>query len=255
MTDASILKDELKAQWEAMAVDWIRQAQDAEKSHREAMLDGWMLDAVGDVSGCKVIDLGCGEGRFSRMLTERGAVVTGVDLCRPFIEFAKEHRVSDEVYLNGDMEDLNEIPGDEFDLAVSYVTLVDVPNMGSAVSEAFRVLRRGGRFVVCNLHPMVSANPGWIRQGKRQIHYPVDRYFDEGERDISLRADMPWTNFHRTLSTQFQTFLGAGFTVEDIREPTPTAEQASRYPVVSDNLRVPEFIIYILRKPEQSPIA
>ena len=40
-----------------------------------------------------------------------------------------------------------------------------------------------------------------------------------------------------------------GFTVEDIREPTPTAEQAARYPIVSDNLRVPEFIIYILRKP------
>ena len=56
------------------------------------------------------------------------------------------------------------------------------------------------------------------------------------------------TNFHRTLSTHFRTFLGAGFTVDDIREPTPTEEQAERYPVVSDNLRVPDFIIYVLRK-------
>ena len=253
MTDPPTLKDELKAQWEAMAEDWIRQAQDVETSHREAMLDGWMLDAVGDVSGCKIIDLGCGEGRFSRMLTEQGAVVTGVDLCRPFIEFAQNHRVSEEAYLIGDMEDLHDVPSDEFDLAVSYVTLVDVPNMRSAVSEAFRVLRSGGRFVVCNLHPMVSANPGWIKQGKRQIHYPVDRYFDEGERDISLREDLPWTNFHRTLSTQFHTFVGAGFTVDDIREPKPTAEQAARFPIVSDNLRVPEFIIYMLRKPELGP--
>ena len=250
MTDSSTQKDELKAQWEAMAPDWIRQTQDVENSHREGMLDGWILDAVGDVSGCKVIDLGCGEGRFSRMLTERGAVVTGIDLCATFIEFANHHRVSEEVYLIGDMEDLHEVPSDEFDLAVSYVTLVDVPDMRSAVSEAFRVLLPGGRFVVCNLHPMVSASPGWIRQGNRQIHYPVDRYFDEGERNISRREDMPWTNFHRTLSTQFQTFLGAGFAVEDVREPKPTADQAARYPVVSDNLRVPEFVIYILRKPE-----
>ena len=249
MTDSSTLKDELQAQWEAMATDWIRQAQDGENSHREAMLDGWMLDAVGDVSGRKVIDLGCGEGRFSRMLTERGAIVTGVDLCRPFIEFARNQRVADEVYMVGDMEDLNGVPCNEFDLAVSYVTLVDVPNMDSAVREAHRVLRSGGRFVVCNLHPMVSANPGWIRQGSRQLHYPVDRYFDEGERNISQRENRPWTNFHRTLSTQFHTFLGAGFTIEDIREPTPTAEQAARYPVVNDNLRVPEFIIYVLRKP------
>ena len=147
------------------------------------------------------------------------------------------------------MEDLHETPGDEFDLAVSYVTLVDVPDIRSAVGEAFRVLRRGGRFVACNLHPMASASPGWIKQGNRKIHYPVDRYFDEGERDISRREDQPWTNFHRTLSTHFRAFLDAGFTVEDIREPTPTGEQANRYPFISDNLRVPEFIIYILRKP------
>ena len=183
------------------------------------------------------------------MLAERGATVTGVDLCPPFIEFAKNHRVSKEAYLIGDMEDLHEVPGDEFDLAVSYITLVDVPDMRSAVGEAFRVLRRGGRFVVCNLHPMTSASSGWINQGSRKLHYPVDRYFDESERDISRREDRPMTNFHRTLSTHFRTFLGTGFTVEDIREPTPTEEQAERYPVVSDNLRVPDFIIHILRKP------
>ena len=247
MTDQSTLKNELKAQWEAMAEDWIS-LQNCETSHRDAMLDGWMLDAVGEVSGLKVVDLGCGEGRFSRMLARRGAEVTGVDLCRPLIEFAKNHRVSDEAYLLGDMEDLHGVPSDEFDIAVSYVTLVDIPDMRSAVCEAFRVLRRGGRLVVCNLHPMVSASPGWIKQGSRKLHYPIDRYFDEGVRNISQREDQPWTNLHRPLSTHIRTFLGAGFAVEDIREPTPTEEQAGGYPFVSDNLRVPEFIIYILHK-------
>ena len=32
MTDQSILKNELKAQWEAMAEDWISQVQDGETS-------------------------------------------------------------------------------------------------------------------------------------------------------------------------------------------------------------------------------
>ena len=91
--------------------------------------------------------------------------MTGVDLCRPFIEFAKNHRGSNEAYLIGDMEDLHEVPGDKFDLAVSYITLVDVPDMRSAVGEAFRVLRRGGRFVVCNLHPVASASPAGSIKG------------------------------------------------------------------------------------------
>ena len=199
--------------------------------------------------GPQVVDLGCGEGQFSRMLAERGATVTGVDLCRPLTESARNHQGSGESYLVGDMEDLHELPSGEFDIAVSYITLVDVPDMRIAVGEAFRVLRRGGRFVVCNLHPMALASPGWITQGGRKLHYPVDRYFDEGERDISRQEDRPMTNFHRTLSTHLRTFLGAGFTVEDLREPTPTEEQAERYPVVSDNLRVPDFTIYILSKP------
>ena len=44
------------------------------------MLDSWMLDALGDVSGKSVIDIGCGEGRFCRLLSDLGAEVTGIDL-------------------------------------------------------------------------------------------------------------------------------------------------------------------------------
>ena len=48
-------------------------------------------------------------------------------------------------------------------------------------------------------------------------------------------------------------FLDAGFVVEGLREPTPILEQVERYPYIADNLRVPEFIIYLLRKPADAP--
>jgi hypothetical protein len=37
--------------------------------------------------------------------------------------------------------------------------------------------------------------------------------------------------------------------LEGLREPKPTMQQAAEYPDVADNLRVPLFIIYLLRKP------
>jgi 2-polyprenyl-3-methyl-5-hydroxy-6-metoxy-1,4-benzoquinol methylase len=57
-------------------------------STERGLLDPWMLDAVGDVSGLSVIDRGCGEGRFSRMMAESGAKVTGLDLCESLIDQA-----------------------------------------------------------------------------------------------------------------------------------------------------------------------
>ena len=38
-----------------------------------------ILELVGDVSGCRVLDVGCGDGEFALELTKRGAVVTGID--------------------------------------------------------------------------------------------------------------------------------------------------------------------------------
>ena len=187
------------------------------------------------------------------MLTKSGAKVTGVDLCRPLIEYAESHRVGNETYLLADMEDLDGVPDNEFDLAVSYVSLVDVLDMQRAISAAFRVMRPGGRFVVCNVHPMRMANAGgWIKQRDVKLHYPVDNYFDESARELRTGEGKPWTNFHRTLETHAMAFLDAGFVIEAIREPRPTQEQAKQHPNIDDELRVPNFIIFVLRKPALS---
>ena len=249
MNDESNLRERLKAEWEDMAEEWIRLHGEGKDELREVVLDGWMLDAAGDVSGLKMIDLGCGEGRFTRMLAKSGARVTGVDLCRPLIEYAESHRIGDETYLIADMEDLDGVPDNEFDLAISYVSLVDVLDMQRAISAAFRVMRRGARFVVCNVHPMRMASIGWIRQGDVKLHYPVDNYFDESARELRFRDGKPLTNFHRTLETHAMAFLDAGFEIEAIREPKPTQEQAEEHPNIGDVLRVPNFIIFVLRKP------
>ena len=244
------LKEQMRTEWTELAEEWMEAVRIGgdRNPHREGMLDSWMLDAAGDVSGQRVIDLGCGEGRFSRMLADRAAIVTGIDLCEPFVEYALENRTRGEDYFVADMEDLSRIEDAAFDMAVSYVTLVDVLNLESAVGEAYRVLRPGGRFVVCNLHPMVSAGNGWIKHGTTKLHFKLGDYFDEGTRQMQTKGKS-LTNFHRSLSSYVSSFLGAGFTLDGIREPKPSPEQAAEYPYIADNLRVPEFIIYLLRKP------
>lgn len=166
----SPLRRRLAARWEESVDDWFGQDQ----SVRTGFLDAAVLDALGDVNGKAVIDVGCGEGRFSRVLAGRGASVTGVDLTAAFIDRARALAVGGETYLVDDAETLARVPDAAFDLAVSYIALVDLLDFAASIDAAFRVLRPGGRFVVCNIHPLRSSLPdAWIRRGKDKLCYPV----------------------------------------------------------------------------------
>ena len=45
-----------------------------------------MLEIIGEVAGLDVLDAGCGEGYLSRILAERGATVTGIDISARLLE-------------------------------------------------------------------------------------------------------------------------------------------------------------------------
>ena len=234
----------MKTQWTEAVEDWIQQDQ----AVRTGMLDSWMLDALGDVAGSRVVDIGCGEGRFSRLLAGLDAEVTGVDLTVPLIERARSLSVGAETYLVGDAEDLAGLEPDSFDLAVSYIVLVDLLDYGRSIEAAYRVLKPGGRFVVCNIHPMRSSVPyGWINQGGRKLFYAVDNYTDEGPREFDWWG-RKFINMHRTLSSYVSAFLKTGFVLEGLHEPVPSEEQLAANPTFDDEYRAPNFIIYVLGK-------
>jgi SAM-dependent methyltransferase len=242
-------KDELRAQWSGFAAEWISRMDENRDDARVGILDDWMLGLCGDVRGLRVIDLGCGEGRFCRMLAERGATTLGVDLEPAFLGRARERAGAAEEYRLCDMETLDGVPDAGFDMAISYITLVDVADMAAAVRQAHRVLRPGGRLLVANLAPMATARGFWLRDAeKRKLHWILDDYAYEGPRPCPFPSGHVLTNFHRTMSTTLNTFLGAGFTLRGLHEPTPTPEQLHRAPGNDDLFRVPIYVIYDLAK-------
>ncbi len=247
--NSSPTKEQMRRQWDEFAPFWIERIRARGDISREGCLDEWMLREVGDVKGRDVIDLGCGEGRFSRMLAGRGARVTGVDLCETMVAAAKEKSSTAlETYAVGDMEDLGDVADSSYDLAVSYISLVDVFDHRRAIAETFRVLRTGGRFVCCNLAPMVTAGNMWVKYGDgTKLHFRLDNYLDESGREMPMGGYVI-SNGHRTLSNYLNAFIGAGFILEGIREPFPSEEQLRAFPANEDLLRVPLFIIYVMRK-------
>ncbi len=243
----------LRDEWRALAPNWIHEARVGRNANREGLLDSVVLEACGDIRGRQFLDCGCGEGRFCRLLAQRGAAyVLGLDLCEPMIEAARQLESEVTSYRVADVQDLSFLEDDWFDVAVSYLNQCDLPDFRANTAEVFRVLRPGGRFVVANLHPMRSAAGGWQKDeaGTKQ-HVILDRYFEEGARHWTMMG-VEVTNFHRTLETYISCFLDSGFIVGRIVEPTVSQEILARYPELADEQRVPNFILYVLEKPAVS---
>lgn len=240
---------DLEKEWAELAPAFIQRVREGDPV-REGLLDPQMLDACGTVKGQDVVECGCGEGRFCRMLVERGAGhVLGLDLSPAMIEAASEMQSGSDEYRVADVQDLSFLEDKSFDLAVSYMNQCDLPDFEANTREVFRVLRSGGRFVIANLHPMRSAVGLWHKSpdGTKQ-HAILDDYFDEAERHWTMLG-MGLTNFHRSLSTYMNSFINCGFGFEQVIEPTVTDKQLKGHPDLVDELRVPNYIIYVLRKP------
>lgn len=113
--------------WEESAQAWIAII-DKGEPNRELLLDAVVLRLAGDVTDLRVLDTGSGEGRFCRMLGERGATVAGLDPTSAFTTAARE-RDATGAYARAISEHLP-YAGASFDLVVSYLSLIDTPDYG-----------------------------------------------------------------------------------------------------------------------------
>lgn len=103
-----------------------------------------LLDAAGVKPGIKVVDIASGPGYVAAAAVRRGASVTGVDFSGSMIRWARE-RYPDIEFREGDAEQL---PLDDnlFDAAVMNFGILHLARPDLALTEACRVLCRGGRF-------------------------------------------------------------------------------------------------------------
>lgn len=112
-----------------------------------------ILELVGDVNGCKVLDVGCGDGEFAVKLWKRGAIVIGIDASAAMIDAAKarakEHH-ADITFQVATAEDLP-FPPERFDVVTAIAILCFVDDANPVFREIARVLRPGGRLVIGEL--------------------------------------------------------------------------------------------------------
>ncbi len=225
--------------WESSAQAWIDDM-DRGAIARTHLLDPIMLNLCEIRPGLRVLDVGCGEGRFCRMLRAKGVEPVGIDPTESLLKVARE-RDAQGVYLNAFAENLP-LENDHFDVVVSYLTLIDIPDFRAALGEMTRVLKPGGKLVIANLTSMATATPHmwWRDENGEKLFWTLDHYMTERPEWVEWRG-IRVINWHRPLSAYMKAFLANDLVLEYFDEPLPTPEQLQDAPDLQDHGRKPDF--------------
>lgn len=217
--------------WDRSAGAWIASMGANGDWGREFVLDAPMRAEALRSSPKNAIDIGCGEGRFCRMLAADGVRTTGVDPTAALIDEARRRDPSGD-YRIGRAEALD-FPDASFDLAVSYLALIDIAEAETAIAEMARVLKPGGAAVIAHINGFTTAGEpdGWRRDLSGKLRYTFDDYLDIRANEVAWKG-IRILNWHRPLSFYFKAFHAAGFDLRFFDEPEPRGgggERTARY--------------------------
>ncbi len=147
--------------WNESAESWVTLARAGYDIYRDHLNTPTFFAMLPDVQGLAGLDIGCGEGHNTRLLSQRGARVTAVDISEVFIAHAKQHERETPLGINYQIASAVDLPfaDGSFDFAVAFMSLMDVPETDRALAEAHRVLRSGGFLQFSIAHPCFDAAP------------------------------------------------------------------------------------------------
>lgn len=217
--------------WKESAREWISGVGSEGDWSRRFVLDTPMIERVAGRGFASAIDVGCGEGRFCRMMQAAGLHTIGIDPTEELIEQARRLDPEGD-YRVGRAEALD-LADSSVDLAVSYLSLIDIPDLHQAILEVRRVMRPGGTFLIANLQSFNTAGDpaGWTREADGSRRFYIDHYMDERVQWVAW-SGIRVQNWHRPLGTYMSALLEAGFQLRHFAEPEPIGaekNQADRY--------------------------
>jgi SAM-dependent methyltransferase len=198
-----------------------------------------------DLTGHRVVDLGCGFGWFCRWARRNGAAaVTGIDVSERMLERARADTDDPAItYVRDDLDGVH-LPAAAFDLAYSSLALHYIDDLGRLLAEVRHALVPGGALVASVEHPLLLGprHPGWNVDDAGNTSWLVDGYLDEGVRDTSWLGSHV-IKHHRTVETYARLLREAGFTLTDLREWGVTDQWLREHPDQEHERARPYFLL------------
>ncbi|MDP3770433.1 MAG: methyltransferase domain-containing protein [Candidatus Sungbacteria bacterium] len=247
-----------KTSWGNVAEWYDEYLEKLEDSYQKNVILPNVLRILDIKKGDRVLDLACGQGFFSRALSDAGARVTGIDVSVELIGIAKKHLPKNIAYYAASVEKLDMLKSESFDAAVIILAIQNIKNVADVFSECSRVLASSGRLVIVMNHPAfrIPQNSRWGWDSKEQTQYRrIDGYLSESNIQIDMHPGHEkketTVSFHRPLQTYINTLAKYNFGITRMEEwishkksmkgPRQAAEDRARK-------EIPLFLMLVARK-------
>lgn len=249
------------ALWNENADQWSRHLRDGRDVYRELFTFPAMQAALPDIRGMKLVDFGCGEGTNTRQFAYMGAQMTGIDLSERMIAIASDAQTAElqniAYHVASYCTDTG-LPAAEFDGVVSTMALMDGPDIGGTMQEAYRLVRPGGFLAFSVLHPcFFTQGMKWLSNHERKVQalrvagYFRDEPYSQVLPGISRRATQEGkravrvTRYPRTIGDYCNAVIAAGFRIVRIDEPRPSPEVCAKIPSMAIWREIAAFMLVI----------
>jgi SAM-dependent methyltransferase len=236
---AAVVDRSWREEWEGQADEWVELTHEDpfyDRLNEPAFLE--LVPAPGDLT----LDVGCGEGRLARKLTERGHRVLGVDGAPSLVRKAV-HGPRPTAAAVGDITRLP-VASAAADLVVCFMVLMDVEDLEASVAELARVVVPGGTVCAAILHPIITS--GLFIPGDPNRTFSMGEYRTEMRHVLDITRPngevFPFRVEHRPIEGYSRAFEAAGLAITALREPKPSDELVAELPQFANYQRVPDFL-------------
>jgi len=158
-------------------------------------LDGQILrEELADLRFKSVLEIGCGTGKNTAFLAQIGEYIHALDFSEGMIEKAREKVKAENVRFS--MADLTQKwPCEDwvYDLIVCNLVLEHIEDLSFIFSEAFRVMKARGKFLIHELHPFRQYEGKKARFDREMGVTEIPAYVHHISDFVNTAAEHGWT--------------------------------------------------------------
>lgn len=227
-------------QYDPLALSYEELMGDKGDMPHQLLIDPLMFDLLPKDKNSNVLDVGCGNGYWAKILAQKYKNVVAIDSSKKLIKIATKKRSFANIeYRIVDIEEHLPFEDNSFNLIFSNMVLQYIKNIQNVVEELYRILNGKGSLLLSITHPTYELlKESSLRKRTIRTKYST----------VTLGGKASLTMYYEPLNSFSQHFQNVGFSKVLQKDAIITEELAKHYPRYKGQVGIPRAVIFLFSK-------